>query len=192
MKYSKEWFNEKEIKKLFSSPEITTRNLLLMKVVYYGAFRIMEVLNSCKEDYRKDSYTYLLLRDQKTDKKNWDTQPIPEVIYGDVIRYCDDNNIKTQDYVFQSNRKTRLSYNMAYKMIKKYCKKIGIEKDITTHSFRRSRATHLLNRDVSIYTVSKLLRHKDISITQTYLKLSKKRLADEIAKVDMDILFADI
>ena len=95
MKYSKEWFNEKEIKKLFSSPEITTRNLLLMKVLYYGAFRIMEVLNSKKEDYRNEEYAYLLLRDQKTDKKNWDTQPIPEVIYGDVIRYCDDNNIKT-------------------------------------------------------------------------------------------------
>ena len=192
MKYSKEWFNEEEIKKLFSSPKITTRDLLLMKVLYYGAFRIMEVLNSCKEDYRSDTYAYLLLRNQKTDKNNWETQPIPEIIYGDVIRYCQDNNIKTQDYVFQSNRKRRLSYVTVYIMVKKYCKKIGITKEITTHSFRRSRATHLLNRDVSIYTVSKLLRHKDISITQTYLKLSKKRLADEIAKVDNELLFSDI
>lgn len=192
MKYSKEWFSEKEIKKLFNSPKIKTRDLLLMKVVYYGGFRIMEVLNSHKEDYRNEEYAYLLIREQKTDKKNWDTQPIPEVIYGDVIRYCDDNNIKDLDYVFQSNRKIRLSYNMTYKMVKKYCKKIGIKKEITTHSFRRSRATHLLNRNVSIYSVSKFLRHKDISITQTYLKLSKKRLADEIAKADQDLLFEEI
>ena len=118
MRYSKEWLSQNDIKKLFHCPSIQTRDLLLLKVAYYGGFRISEVLNSKKEDYRHESYSYLLIREQKTDKINWETQPIPDFIYADVIRFCNDKNIKTQDYVFQSNRKKKLSYNMVYKMIK--------------------------------------------------------------------------
>lgn len=192
MKYSKEWFSIDEIKKLFRCPVLNSRNLLLMRVCYYGGLRISEVLKSKKEEYRNESYTYLLIREQKTDKLNWETQPIPETILGEVMRYCNDNNIKTQDYVFQSNRNKPLSYNMAYKMIKKTSKQCGIDKNITTHSFRRSRATHLLDKGISIYKISNFLRHSNIKTTQLYLKLSKKRLSEEIAKADQDLLFEEI
>ena len=69
MKYSKEWLSKEEIEKIWKLPEINSRDLLLMKVCYSGAFRISEVLNSIREDYRnEDGYFFVLLREQKTDK----------------------------------------------------------------------------------------------------------------------------
>lgn len=185
MKYSKEWLSKDEILKLFNNPKISSRDLLLMKVCYYGAFRISEVLNSKREDYREeDNYYYLLLRDQKTDKLNWEKQPIPFFIFGEVNRYCNDLKIKTQDYVFSSNRNEKLSYEMSYKLVKKWVKLSGIEKNITTHSFRRSRATQLLDDGMPLYNVSKFLRHKSIETTMSYLKISKKNLYNMMDEID--------
>lgn len=189
MPYNKEWLSKEEIAILFHCPDITSRDLLLMKVSYLGCLRISETLNSKWEDYRKEDYTYLLLRTQKTDKKNWESQPIPPELYGEVKRFVDDNKIKSQDYVFQSNRSPRLSYNMAYKIVIKNCKLAGIEKPITTHSFRRSRATHLLDLGLPISKVQGFLRHKRIDTTLKYLKLSKERLAYDIDKIDKKTIF---
>ena len=187
--YSKEWFSKTEINKLFHAPEISSKALLLMKTCYGGALRISEALNSKKEDYRNEDYVYLLLRVQKTDKENWEAQPIPLELYGDIDRFSKDNKIKSQDYVFQSNRAPKLSYPMAYKLIKKGAKLVGIDKEITTHSFRRSRATHLLDDGLPLNKVSGFLRHKSIETTLKYLKLSKKRLFDDVNKIDKKNLF---
>lgn len=190
MKYSKEWFSELEIETLWQTPGISSRDLLLMRVCYFGAFRVSEALNSKWEDYRReDDYTYLLMRDQKTDKTNWETQPIPPHIYGEIDRYCKDKKIKTQDNVFQSNRSPQLSYPMAYKIVKKSVKMAGIKKPITTHSFRRSRATHLLNNGMALEDVSGILRHNDLETTMKYLKISKKGLFNKMEKIDKKILF---
>lgn len=189
MKYSKEWLSKEEIEKLFRNPEISSRDLLLMKVCYYGALRISEALNSKREDYRDEDYAYLLLRDQKTDKENWEAQPIPPELYGDIRRFCKDKGVRFQDFIFQSNRSPKLSYPMAYKIIKKCAKIAGIKKPITTHSFRRSRATHLLNGGMGLYKVSKVLRHKDIDTTMKYLKISKKKLSQEIEEIDKKTIY---
>jgi len=189
MTYNKEWLSKEEIAILFHCPDISSRNLLLMKVSYLGCLRISETLNSKWEDYRKEDYTYLLLRTQKMDKKHWEAQPIPPELYGEVKRFVEDNKIKSQDYVFQSNRSPRLSYNMAYKIVKKNCKLAGIEKPITTHSFRRSRATHLLDLGLPLSKVQGFLRHKRLDTTLKYLKLSKERLAHDIDKIDKKTIF---
>lgn len=189
MKYSKEWLSKIEIHQLFHNPEITSRDLLLMKTCYYGALRISEALNSKREDYRSDDYCYLILRSQKTDKKNWENQPIPPEVFGDLNRFCNDNKIRTQDFVFQSNRSPKLSYPMAYKIIKKAVKLAMIKKEITTHSFRRSRATHLLDDGLPLNKVSGFLRHKSIETTLKYLKISKKQLYEEVNEIDKKTIF---
>jgi len=183
--YSKEWLSREESDKLFSHPNISSRNLLLMRVCYYGLLRISEALVSKNEDYKlEDGYTFLILRTQKTDKKNWEKQPIPLHIYSEITRFCDDNKIKSQDYVFQSRQSEDLTYSRAYQIIKECASKVGIKKPITTHTFRRSRIQHMLDNGEDPFYVKELARHKSIDTTRKYMKISKKKLYNIMSKHD--------
>ncbi len=63
--------------------------------------------------------------------------------------------------------------------LSKWVMKAGITKDITFHCARHTNATLLLTNGTDLYTVSKLLGHKDIKTTQIYAKIvdEKKRQA---------------
>jgi site-specific recombinase XerD len=64
-----------------------------------------------------------------------------------------------------------------------WIKSVGITKHITFHSFRHTYATLQLSLGTDIYTVSKLLGHKDIKTTQIYAKVIdqlKRTAADKI------------
>jgi len=57
-------------------------------------------------------------------------------------------------------------------------------REISSHTYRRSRATHLLDDSLPLEQVSRFLRHKHISSTMTYLKISIKGLQNAISKID--------
>ncbi|HAJ95252.1 MAG TPA: site-specific tyrosine recombinase XerD, partial [Actinobacteria bacterium] len=82
------------------------------------------------------------------------------------------------DYVFLNCRGRRLSRQGFWKILKKYSKKSGIEKNIYPHIFRHSFATHLLQEGADIRVVQKLLGHSSISTTEIYTNLNKEYLKD--------------
>ena len=63
----------------------------------------------------------------------------------------------------------------------------GITKDITFHCFRHTFATLQLYNGTDLYTVSKMLGHKDLKATQVYAKIvdATKRTAVDKIKLDM-------
>jgi len=74
-----------------------------------------------------------------------------------------------------------ISYTI--KVIKKWCKYAGIKKNVSTHTARHSFATLSLTSGIDLYTVSKLLGHKDISTTQVYAKIIDQKKRDAIDRL---------
>lgn len=67
--------------------------------------------------------------------------------------------------------------------IKDWAKKAKLNKKVTWHVARHTFATIALSNDVDIYTVSKLLGHKDIKVTQIYSKVIDQRKDEAIDKL---------
>ena len=68
----------------------------------------------------------------------------------------------------------------------------GITKHITFHSARHTHAILLLENGADIYTVSKILGHKEIRTTQIYAKIvdkKKKEAANLIPELEIDYEF---
>jgi len=83
---------------------------------------------------------------------------------------------KKLDALFINNKGERVSRQDVYKFIKNLGKTIN--KNITPHTIRHSFATHLLENGADLRIVQELLGHSDVSTTQLYTHISKKRLKD--------------
>jgi integrase len=61
-----------------------------------------------------------------------------------------------------------------------WVKDAGISKHITFHCARHTFATLLLTKDIDIYTVSKLLGHRNLKTTQIYGKVIDRKRIDAV------------
>lgn len=79
-------------------------------------------------------------------------------------------------YLFLKESGSKLTRQEVYAFIHNMGKTIN--KDISPHTIRHSFATHLLENGADLRVVQELLGHSDISATQLYTHISRKRLKD--------------
>lgn len=84
-------------------------------------------------------------------------------------------DISACGYFFVNKRKQKLSDQSVRFMINRYAALAGIEQHITPHMFRHSFATLLLEQDVDIRYIQKMLGHSSISTTEIYTHVSSAK-----------------
>lgn len=85
--------------------------------------------------------------------------------------------IKQHGYFFVNRYGQPLSDQAARRMIHRHAEAIHVEMNITPHMFRHSFATFLMEEDVNIRYIQKMLGHSSITTTQiyTYVTMEKER-----------------
>lgn len=85
--------------------------------------------------------------------------------------------IQKSGYFFTNTNSMPISDQSVRRMINRYCKLAAIELHITPHMFRHTFATCLLEADVDIRYIQKMLGHSSITVTEiyTHVALSKQK-----------------
>lgn len=88
-----------------------------------------------------------------------------------------ENEIKEHGFFFVNRYGQPMSEQSARRMIHKYASVLQVEMNITPHMFRHSFATFLMEEDVNIRYIQKMLGHASINTTQiyTYVATEKER-----------------
>ena len=82
--------------------------------------------------------------------------------------------------VFLNRRGKGLTRVMIFTIIKDLSQKIGLEKNISPHTFRHSFATHLIEGGADLRAVQEMLGHESITTTEIYTHLDKNFLKQVI------------
>lgn len=168
-----------EVKRLLDKT-INVKHKAMLSVLYYSAVRSEELLNLKVENINGTDFE-IHIQNGKGSKDR--VIPIPENLIKLLRVYY--KKYKPKEYLFSGQIKiNKYSYESLNKVVKQALKRAHIIKHITCHSFRHSRATHLLNNGVDTKTLQDFLGHKHISSTEVYLHISKAQMRKIIFKAD--------
>ncbi|WP_431167259.1 tyrosine-type recombinase/integrase [Tenacibaculum halocynthiae] len=167
-----------EINKLKETP---FENNLLRVASFFSILTGMafkEIQNLTWGDITFDSENgyRILTKRQKTKSNNY--LPITEEAYNLLGKRTENN-----DKVFKG-----LKYS-AYqnKELQKWINEAGINKKITFHCFRHTFATMQISKGTDIYTVSKLLGHKNIQTTLIYTQIIDEMKVEAVNRLQINV-----
>ncbi len=111
--------------------------------------------------------------------------PISPRAIQELRLYFIDRNLTTikpgfEDFVFISKRGKNISRIMVFHIIKELADAIGLQKNISPHTFRHSFATHLLEGGANLRAIQCMLGHESIGTTEIYTHMDTHRLRSEI------------
>jgi integrase/recombinase XerD len=170
-----------EIEKILEQPDIKEplglRDRAALELLYACGLRISELLDLKIENI--DFNEGFLICYGKGNKER--VIPIGKCALEFLTQYLGKGRRKLDKgkgngILFLSIRGNRISRMGFWKRFREYCKKAGISKNVTPHTFRHSFATHLLEGGADLRVVQTLLGHNDISTTQIYTHVTKDYL----------------
>ena len=122
--------------------------------------------------YEQGEFTRIIFRQKKTKEQEYlDITPQAAELMGE--------RGKADEYVFTDIH----SPTCTNKAIQEWVLRAGIDKKITFHCGRHTFATLMLDIGTDIYTVSKLLGHRELSTTQIYAKVLDKNKQAAVANI---------
>ena len=181
-KYLPTSMSEDEVECLLGSPKssikIERRDKAMIEILYATGMRISELVNLKLTDIDFNRSVLKVLGKGSKER----LVPYGEKAAEALRIYLEDRKKLDSKDVFLSNRGTRITRGAFWQRIKIYIKRENLKSSISPHTLRHAFATHLLNRGADLRSVQILLGHSDLSTTQIYTHIAKKRLGEILKK----------
>lgn len=170
-------YEQKELAKSEYQLRCCIRDIAVIELLFATGMRISELCSLKPADIDLESNNILIYG--KGAKERILQIGNQEVISA-LVLYRDtfEQDIATCDYFFVNRLGNKLSDQSVRFMINQYAKLAGIEQHITPHMFRHSFATLLLEQDVDIRYIQRMLGHSSISTTEIYTHVSNTKQKD--------------
>jgi len=174
------WLFKEEINRLIENASPQIQSFIRLAYGTGSRRRAIEELEWYQIDMDRRSICLAKRNEPKSNKKR------PVVPMGDLYGFLAElHNVKENEWVLGSNK------DLLYEFTKT-CRRADLlyveEKNgrpagkVTPHILRHSRATHLLEDGVPIYSVAKLLGDSPMTVQSTYGHISMGSLEDDLAK----------
>lgn len=165
-----------ELKKLHACS--TEENLIKQSFVFMclTGLRFSDCVNLKTENIQQSDPGVTIIRFRQKKTGSNETMPISKQA-AEIIESLSEG----KQQVFPSLKYT----SWTNKKLQEIVNSIGIEKKITFHCARHTYATLQLSLGTDIYTVSKMLGHKDIKTTQVYSKIFDTKKVEASNKIEL-------
>lgn len=176
-----------EIDALLAGPDSNTvlgkRDKAMLELLYATGLRVSELVDLQLQQVHLDA-GYLVVRG-KGDKER--LVPMGDWAAEALKGYLEDGRPQLlkkrfSREVFLNRGARKLTRQGIWKILKQYALKARIRQNLTPHMLRHSFATHLLENGADLRSLQAMLGHADISTTQIYTHVARKRLKEVHAK----------
>ena len=168
-----EFLTKSEMTNLLRKPNIASKqgkkSLMIITLLYDAGLRISELINLKIENI---DLTNDIAKIKVVHSKNNKSRQIPITENTKKMLKQFINNRQPKDYLIVSNRNDKYTPNGIRKIIKKYTKDLNIH--VTPHTFRHTKASHLVETNVPIIYIRDFLGHASIETTMNYAKINSK------------------
>lgn len=155
------------------------RDRAILETLYSSGLRVSELVGLNQEDMDLSGG---LLRVRGKGKKER-IVPVGRVAIQTLHDYMNEKmprqlNTGIKKALFMNRLGSRLTDRSVRRMILKYVRRVGIQKEVSPHTLRHSFATHMLDRGADLRSVQELLGHENLSTTQIYTHVTTRRLKE--------------
>ncbi len=187
------------IRLVLCQPDLKTktgrRDFALLGLMYDSAARVQEMIDATPESLRFDTTTTIRLTGKGNKAR---VVPLSEAQVSNLRRYLDENALlqpqNLKHPLFPNRQGGKMSRMAVLNIVKKYVRMARqkqpalIPDDISCHSFRHSKAMHMLDADINLVYIRDFLGHSSTTTTEVYARASAKKKEEALAKLNPGII----
>jgi site-specific recombinase XerD len=187
------------MKLLLRQPDISTkmgrRDLALLGLMYDSAARVQELADLTPSDFRFEGTTTVRLKGKGRKSR---IVPLSESQVRNLMRYMQENHL-FESYasvypLFSNPQNGKLSRATILAIVKKYTSIARLKNPtiipdkIGCHSFRHSKAMHMLEADINLVYIRDFLGHSYTATTEVYARASAQKKMKALQKISPSIV----
>ncbi len=185
-RYLPDILNQDEVLRLIDSVDLSKtlghRDRAMLELLYSSGLRVSELLSlKISQCHWDEGYLRIVGKGNKER-----LVPVGDWAIKWVFHYIEADRRHLQiapsaeDILFLNFRGHALTRMTVLNIVKRQARQVGIQKEISPHTFRHSFATHLVEAGADLRSVQEMLGHASITTTEIYTHLDRQRLKEEI------------